>query len=85
MLEAGVDVNIRNVQNTIPLHVALARGAKSCVELLLSAGANCNLQVCYSDVDLHHDIWHMNLYLISFFKDSMISIWKTILMKAKMI
>jgi hypothetical protein len=25
--------------------VALARGAKSCVGLLLSAGANCNLQV----------------------------------------
>ncbi|KAL8028693.1 hypothetical protein ABFX02_14G177400 [Erythranthe guttata] len=44
ILEAGVDVNIRNVQNTIPLHVALARGAKSCVELLLSAGANCNMQ-----------------------------------------
>ncbi|KAL2461125.1 E3 ubiquitin-protein ligase KEG [Abeliophyllum distichum] len=44
ILEAGVDVNIRNVQNTIPLHVALARGSKSCVGLLLSAGANCNLQ-----------------------------------------
>ncbi|KAL0448688.1 UNVERIFIED_CONTAM: E3 ubiquitin-protein ligase KEG [Sesamum latifolium] len=26
------------------LHVALARGAKSCVGLLLSAGANCNMQ-----------------------------------------
>ena len=47
ILDAGVDVNIRNVHNTIPLHVALARGAKSCVGLLLSAGANCNLQVCY--------------------------------------
>ncbi|KAK3025651.1 hypothetical protein RJ639_040637 [Escallonia herrerae] len=44
ILDAGVDVNVRNVQNTIPLHVALARGAKSCVGLLLSAGANCNLQ-----------------------------------------
>ncbi|KAL6514888.1 hypothetical protein OROGR_020467 [Orobanche gracilis] len=44
ILESGVDVNIRNVQNTIPLHVALARGAKSCVGLLLSAGANCNMQ-----------------------------------------
>ncbi|KAH6814832.1 protein kinase, partial [Perilla frutescens var. frutescens] len=44
ILEAGVDVNTRNVQNTIPLHVALARGAKSCVGLLLSAGANCNMQ-----------------------------------------
>ncbi|EPS65316.1 hypothetical protein M569_09458, partial [Genlisea aurea] len=44
VLEAGVDVNIRNVQNTIPLHVALARGANSCVGLLLSAGANCNMQ-----------------------------------------
>lgn len=38
-------MNIRNMQNTIPLHVALARGAKSCVGLLLEAGANCNLQV----------------------------------------
>lgn len=44
ILDAGVDVNLRNVHNTIPLHVALARGAKSCIGLLLSAGANCNLQ-----------------------------------------
>ncbi|XAR63544.1 Non-specific serine/threonine protein kinase [Bertholletia excelsa] len=44
ILEAGVDVNIRSVHNTIPLHMALARGANSCVGLLLSAGANCNLQ-----------------------------------------
>ncbi|XP_020108735.1 E3 ubiquitin-protein ligase KEG isoform X1 [Ananas comosus] len=44
ILEAGVDVNIRNAQNTIPLHVALNRGANSCVGLLLSAGANCNMQ-----------------------------------------
>ncbi|CAI9260381.1 unnamed protein product [Lactuca saligna] len=35
---AGVDVNIRNVQKTIPLHVAVARGSKSCVGMLLSAG-----------------------------------------------
>lgn len=41
-------MNIRNVQNTIPLHVALTRGAKSCVGMLLSAGANCNLQVSIS-------------------------------------
>ncbi|KAG0500795.1 hypothetical protein HPP92_000867 [Vanilla planifolia] len=44
ILEAGVDVNITNVQNTIPLHVALNRGANHCVGLLLSAGADCNLQ-----------------------------------------
>nr|GFC13934.1 ankyrin repeat-containing protein [Tanacetum cinerariifolium] len=44
ILDARVDVNIRNVQNTIPLHVALARGSKSCVGMLLSAGANCNMQ-----------------------------------------
>lgn len=47
ILDAGVDVNIRNVHNTIPLHVALARGAKSCVGLLLSAGADCNWQVLF--------------------------------------
>lgn len=40
-------MNIRNVHNTIPLHVALARGAKSCVGLLLSAGADCNWQVLF--------------------------------------
>ncbi|KAK7271492.1 hypothetical protein RJT34_27441 [Clitoria ternatea] len=44
ILAAGVDVNIRNVHNSIPLHLALARGAKACVGLLLSAGANYNLQ-----------------------------------------
>lgn len=53
ILDAGVDVNIRNVQNTIPLHVALARGAKSCVGLLLSAGANCNMQDDEGDNAFH--------------------------------
>jgi E3 ubiquitin-protein ligase KEG len=47
ILEAGVDVNIRNAQNTTPLLVALNRGANSCVGLLLAAGANCNLQVLW--------------------------------------
>ncbi|XP_059652018.1 E3 ubiquitin-protein ligase KEG isoform X2 [Cornus florida] len=53
ILDSGVDVNIRNVHNTIPLHVALARGAKSCVGLLLSAGANCNLQDDEGDTAFH--------------------------------
>lgn len=53
ILNAGVDVNIRNMQNTIPLHVALARGAKSCVGLLLEAGANCNLQDDEGDNAFH--------------------------------
>ncbi|KAK6933989.1 Zinc finger, RING-type, eukaryotic [Dillenia turbinata] len=48
ILGSGVDVNIRNVHNTIPLHVALARGAKTCVGFLLVAGANCNLQIIIS-------------------------------------
>ncbi|KAG6787751.1 hypothetical protein POTOM_003796 [Populus tomentosa] len=55
ILDAGVDVNIRNVQNTIPLHVALARGAKSCVGLLLSAGANCNMQVFTYTIEFSDD------------------------------
>ncbi|XP_010276682.1 PREDICTED: E3 ubiquitin-protein ligase KEG isoform X2 [Nelumbo nucifera] len=53
ILDAGVDVNIRNVHNTVPLHVALARGAKSCVGLLLSSGANCNLQDDEGDNAFH--------------------------------
>ncbi|XP_045819942.1 E3 ubiquitin-protein ligase KEG isoform X2 [Trifolium pratense] len=44
ILAAGVDVNTRNVHNSIPLHLALARGAKACVGLLLDAGADYNLQ-----------------------------------------
>ncbi|KAJ6818499.1 E3 ubiquitin-protein ligase KEG [Iris pallida] len=44
ILEAGVDVDVRNAQNTLPLHVALNRGANLCVDLLLSAGADCSLQ-----------------------------------------
>ncbi|KAE9621535.1 hypothetical protein Lal_00033022 [Lupinus albus] len=44
ILAACVDVNICNVHNSIPLHLALARGAKECVGLLLAAGADCNLQ-----------------------------------------
>ncbi|KAI3952712.1 hypothetical protein MKW92_000015 [Papaver armeniacum] len=52
-LDAGVDVNIENVHSTIPLHVALARGAKLCVGLLLSAGANCNLQDDEGDTAFH--------------------------------
>lgn len=54
ILNSGVDVNIRNAHNTVPLHVALARGAKSCIGLLLSAGADYNFQVfltsCYRSV-----------------------------------
>ncbi|KAH0981870.1 hypothetical protein GBA52_009047 [Prunus armeniaca] len=59
ILDAGVDVNIRNVQNTIPLHVALAKGAKSCVGLLLSSGANYNLQVSlqFSELPLLHQLY----------------------------
>jgi E3 ubiquitin-protein ligase KEG len=53
ILDAGVDVNVRNVHNTIPLHVALARGANSCVGLLLSAGANCNMQDDEGDNAFH--------------------------------
>ncbi|KAJ8622755.1 hypothetical protein MRB53_031284 [Persea americana] len=53
ILDAGVDVNMRNAHNTIPLHVALARGAKLCVGLLLSAGANCNLQDDEGDNAFH--------------------------------
>lgn len=33
------------MHHTIPLHLALAKGAIPCVELLLAAGADCNLQV----------------------------------------
>ena len=46
-------MNIRNEHNTIPLHVALARGAKSCVGLLLSSGANYNLQVFIQSFKVH--------------------------------
>ncbi|MED6205277.1 hypothetical protein PIB30_016260 [Stylosanthes scabra] len=53
ILDAGVDVNIRNAHNSIPLHLALARGANSCVGALLSAGADCNLQDNEGDNSLH--------------------------------
>ncbi|KAA0034767.1 E3 ubiquitin-protein ligase KEG [Cucumis melo var. makuwa] len=53
ILNAGVDVNVCNVHNTIPLHVALARGANSCVGLLLSSGANYNLQDDEGDNAFH--------------------------------
>ncbi|CAN6483354.1 unnamed protein product [Victoria cruziana] len=53
ILDAGVDVNIRDAHNRIPLHVALARGSKSCVGLLLNSGANCNLQDDEGDNAFH--------------------------------
>lgn len=53
ILDAGVDVDIRDVHNTTPLHVALARGSKSCVGLLLESGANCNLQNDEGDNAFH--------------------------------
>ncbi|XP_031099699.1 E3 ubiquitin-protein ligase KEG-like [Ipomoea triloba] len=61
ILDFGVDVNIRNVHNTIPLHVALNRGAKSCVGLLLSAGANCNLQDDEGDNAFHIAAFSANM------------------------
>ncbi|XP_019427356.1 PREDICTED: E3 ubiquitin-protein ligase KEG-like [Lupinus angustifolius] len=53
ILAAGVDVNIRNVHNSIPLHLSLDRGAKACVGLLLAAGADCNLQNDDGDTAFH--------------------------------
>ncbi|KAE9616293.1 putative protein kinase TKL-Pl-1 family transcription factor C2H2 family [Lupinus albus] len=53
ILAAGVDVNIRNVHNSIPLHLSLVRGAKACVGLLLAAGADCNLQNDDGDTAFH--------------------------------
>ncbi|KAF8080134.1 hypothetical protein N665_0973s0014 [Sinapis alba] len=44
ILDAGVNANILNVHNTIPLHMALARGANACVSLLLESGSDCNIQ-----------------------------------------
>ncbi|KAL5147304.1 E3 ubiquitin-protein ligase KEG [Glycine soja] len=49
ILTAGVDVNIRNMHNGISLHIALAGGAKSCVELLLSIGADLELNFIIQD------------------------------------
>lgn len=76
ILDAGVDVNLRNVHNTIPLHVALARGAKSCVGLLLSAGANCNLQVgqLYIYLSLLSILWSI-LLLQQKLKSFVLSRW----------
>ncbi|VVA96998.1 unnamed protein product [Arabis nemorensis] len=53
ILDAGVSANIRNVHNTIPLHMALARGANSCVSLLLESGSDCNLQDDEGDNAFH--------------------------------
>ncbi|GLJ16066.1 hypothetical protein SUGI_0267210 [Cryptomeria japonica] len=44
ILDAGVHVDVRDAHNTTPVHVALARGSKACVGLLLESGANCNSQ-----------------------------------------
>ena len=67
ILDAGVDVNIRNMHNTIPLHLALAKGAKPCVKLLLSAGANCNLQVGPHISKCYVSNYYYYYFLISMF------------------
>eukprot|EP00252_Welwitschia_mirabilis_P017854 TRINITY_DN3975_c0_g1_i1.p1 TRINITY_DN3975_c0_g1~~TRINITY_DN3975_c0_g1_i1.p1 ORF type:complete len:1637 (-),score=359.35 TRINITY_DN3975_c0_g1_i1:440-5350(-) len=53
ILDAGVDIDIRNHHNRTPLHVALDRGSKSCVGVLLEKGANCNLQDDEGDNAFH--------------------------------
>ncbi|BBN00251.1 E3 ubiquitin-protein ligase KEG [Marchantia polymorpha subsp. ruderalis] len=53
ILEAGVDVDARDIHTTTPLHVALARGSKACVGLLLERGANCNVQDDEGDNAFH--------------------------------
>ena len=67
LLDAGVDANITNVQNTIPLHVALNRGSNSCVGLLLSAGANCNFQVSSPLVCACYFIYFLILEKVKYF------------------
>ncbi|KAK6121502.1 hypothetical protein DH2020_044754 [Rehmannia glutinosa] len=62
---AAMANDVELVKNTIPLHVALARGAKSCVELLLSAGANCNMQMVAHTLKLLRSWFSLNADFVS--------------------
>jgi ankyrin repeat protein len=42
LLDHGADINIGDVSNNAPLHVAAQRGLQQCCELLLSRGAKIN-------------------------------------------
>lgn len=55
-------MNIRNRQNSTPLHLALTSGAKSCIKLLLSAGANYNLQV-FVEVSISSAFSYINMFI----------------------
>ena len=44
LLESGADPNAQNIHFNSPLHLACQRGNKSMIDLLIHAGANCNLE-----------------------------------------
>ncbi|GBG60914.1 hypothetical protein CBR_g16035 [Chara braunii] len=53
ILDAGVDVDIRDVHFCTPLHDALSRGRKDVVGLLLERGADCNAKDDDGNTTLH--------------------------------
>ncbi len=43
LLSHGSDVNARDIRGWTPLHYSSQRGSISCMQMLLGAGANCNI------------------------------------------
>ena len=53
LVNAGGDLNVRNVDNGTPLHVAAYRGHLEVARLLISAGASINCVDDWGDTPLH--------------------------------
>ena len=60
LVNAGGDLNVRNVENGTPLHVAAYEGHVEVVRFLISAGANIDCVDDWGDTSLH-DAAHITL------------------------
>lgn len=58
LIEYGLDVNEKNINGIVPLHITTQRGNLEIVKLLLDNGANVNETTVLGDSALHYAIQH---------------------------
>lgn len=61
LVDSGLDVNVRNINDSTPLHVAAANGYTACLSYLLSKSADINAAGYWKQTPLHVAVKHNHL------------------------